>query len=311
MPPINWTSKWRSPSVRLEASRTQANASGSRSSRSSPSSNRPRNSSVFAHSSSSERRAISSSRALISWTRSCRRLSVRPSPARRIFWKTLTADGWYRTSGIHPMRAPSRGARLWGRVEGGRHEVSHHSDRARRNRGRGSAGRGVRTDDHPGGVSSAGAQGNGASGCAHTSEARISRSGRYVAFFSDASNLVPGDTNRRTDVFVPRPEDGKDGARERLVDQRAGKRRELRRAGDHAGRSLRRLPLARIEPGTQRSGRQLRRRVPSRPRCPNHAIIFGSLAEGGVWLAFVSRATNLVPGDTNGFRDVFMRDPLR
>jgi Tol biopolymer transport system component len=30
----------------------------------------------------------------------------------------------------------------------------------------------------------------------------ISGDGRYVAFGSDASNLVPGDTNNETDVFV-------------------------------------------------------------------------------------------------------------
>jgi Tol biopolymer transport system component len=42
-----------------------------------------------------------------------------------------------------------------------------------------------------------GRQGRGASG-----DPSISADGRYVAFSSDAPNLVPGDTNRRTDVFV-------------------------------------------------------------------------------------------------------------
>lgn len=46
-------------------------------------------------------------------------------------------------------------------------------------------------------VGSTGAQGNKKS-----YDARISRDGRYVAFDSDASNLVPGDTNGVTDVFV-------------------------------------------------------------------------------------------------------------
>jgi len=41
------------------------------------------------------RRSISGSNALISRTRSCMRLSVRPSPARRIFWKTLMVAAWY------------------------------------------------------------------------------------------------------------------------------------------------------------------------------------------------------------------------
>ena len=30
----------------------------------------------------------------------------------------------------------------------------------------------------------------------------ISADGRYVAFASDATNLVPGDTNGRTDIFL-------------------------------------------------------------------------------------------------------------
>ena len=46
-------------------------------------------------------------------------------------------------------------------------------------------------------LSSAGAQGNGASGLP-----TISSSGRFIAFNSDADNLVIGDTNGFTDVFV-------------------------------------------------------------------------------------------------------------
>src|SRR5262249_45043093 len=46
-------------------------------------------------------------------------------------------------------------------------------------------------------VSSSGVQGNGASGLPS-----ISADGRYVVFESDADNLVPGDTNAATDVFV-------------------------------------------------------------------------------------------------------------
>jgi Tol biopolymer transport system component len=46
-------------------------------------------------------------------------------------------------------------------------------------------------------VATAGTQANGGSG-----GASISADGRYVAFGSDASNLVAGDTNARSDVFV-------------------------------------------------------------------------------------------------------------
>jgi Tol biopolymer transport system component len=46
-------------------------------------------------------------------------------------------------------------------------------------------------------VSSSGAQGN-----AESTYLSMSADGRFVAFVSDASNLVPGDTNGATDVFV-------------------------------------------------------------------------------------------------------------
>jgi len=46
-------------------------------------------------------------------------------------------------------------------------------------------------------VASGGAQGNGTSAVP-----AISADGRFVAFYSYANNLVPGDTNRRSDVFI-------------------------------------------------------------------------------------------------------------
>jgi hypothetical protein len=48
-------------------------------------------------------------------------------------------------------------------------------------------------------VASDGTQANGGS---HVFSPAISADGRYVAFESWASNLVPGDTNERDDVFV-------------------------------------------------------------------------------------------------------------
>ena len=48
-------------------------------------------------------------------------------------------------------------------------------------------------------VSSTGVQGNGPSGFGGVA---ISADGRFVAFDSPATNLVPGDTNGQNDVFV-------------------------------------------------------------------------------------------------------------
>jgi hypothetical protein len=49
-------------------------------------------------------------------------------------------------------------------------------------------------------VGQGGVQGNGDSGGIYTPA--LSTDGRFVAFDSEASNLVPGDTNNWQDVFV-------------------------------------------------------------------------------------------------------------
>ena len=106
-------------------------------------------------------------------------------------------------------------------------------------------------------VDSAGAQGNGPSG-----DPSISADGRYVAFHSDATDLVVGDTNGRTDVFV---HDRETGVTERV--------------------------------SVDSSGVQ-----------GNGSCFEPSLAEHGRLVAFWGRADNLVPGDTNAQPDVFVHD---
>jgi Tol biopolymer transport system component len=108
-------------------------------------------------------------------------------------------------------------------------------------------------------VASDGTEGNGISAAPN-----ISADGRYVAFMSNASNLVPGDTNGAYDVFV-------------------------RDTG--AGITYR---VSVASGGGQSNGRS------EAPR----------ISADGRYVAFVSEATNLVPGDTNGQPDVFVRGPL-
>ncbi len=90
-------------------------------------------------------------------------------------------------------------------------------------------------------------------------------SGKVVGFYSDASNLVPGDTNQVRDVFV----------------------RDL-----DAG-TIERVSVS--SSGAQANG-------PSQSAGGNV-----SLSGDGSVVAFDSRASNLVPGDTNGQSDVFVR----
>jgi Tol biopolymer transport system component len=92
----------------------------------------------------------------------------------------------------------------------------------------------------------------------------ISADGRYVAFMSDAGNLVAGDTNHTADIFV----------RDRI----AGTTRRVS-----------------IGPGGQQA---------------NGASSFPALSGDGLHVAFLSAASNLVPGDTNGTFDIFVRDLL-
>jgi Tol biopolymer transport system component len=90
----------------------------------------------------------------------------------------------------------------------------------------------------------------------------ISADGRYVVFTSEAGNLVPGDTNDATEVFV-----------------------HDRQTGDTTRVSVR-------SSGAQVSG----------------FSGDGVISADGRYVAFDSYARNLVPHDTNGGQDVFLRD---
>ncbi|MEW6074256.1 MAG: hypothetical protein AB1726_16890 [Planctomycetota bacterium] len=92
----------------------------------------------------------------------------------------------------------------------------------------------------------------------------VSADGRFVAFESDSTNLVPGDTNEWWDVFV---HDRQSGETTRISVDSAGVQGNLNSYGF-------------------------------------------SISGDGRFVAFHSDATNLVPGDSNGCRDVFLRDRL-
>lgn len=104
-------------------------------------------------------------------------------------------------------------------------------------------------------VSSAEAQADGSS---HSP----SIGGRFVSFVSTASNLVPNDTNFAEDIFV----------------------RDLA------------------------AGRTERVSVTSTGEEANSSSTLASVSANGRWVAFSSFASNLVPGDTNGHFDVFIHD---
>jgi len=106
-------------------------------------------------------------------------------------------------------------------------------------------------------VSSAGEQANGG-----TRGSSISDDGRFVAFSSGASNLVPGDTNELQDIFV---HDRQMGTTERVSVSSTGSQ-------------------------------------------GNGTVGYGTISADGRFVAFESEASNLVAGDTNEASDVFVHD---
>ena len=92
--------------------------------------------------------------------------------------------------------------------------------------------------------------------------ATISSDGRYVAYDTEATDIVPGDQNGVSDVVLY---DRRSGGATRLSVGNQGEEAD----GDSA------LP---------------------------------AISADGTLVAYESDATNLVPGDTNGFTDVFLRD---
>ncbi len=95
--------------------------------------------------------------------------------------------------------------------------------------------------------------------------AGVSSDGNLVAFPSDSSNLVPGDANGASDIFVR----------------------------------------------NQGTGRTERVSVASGGGEADGPSVSPAMSTDGRFVVFASMAGNLVPGDTNGVMDIFVRDRLR
>lgn len=164
-------------------------------------------------------------------------------------------------------------------------------------------------------VSSAGVQGNDL-----TDAAVIAAGGRYVAFSSYSSNLVPSDTNVRKDVFV---RDLQTGTTSRVSVSTAGVQSNDNSvvtsissdgrlvafqseasnlvAGDTNGETDA-FVRDRLNGTTNRIS------VSSTEAQGNQQSLHPKISDDGRYVAFQSDATNLVAGDTNGAIDVFVRD---
>jgi Tol biopolymer transport system component len=165
-------------------------------------------------------------------------------------------------------------------------------------------------------VATSGSQANGATYLPLS----ISADGRYVAFGSDASNLVTGDTNGFTDVFVrdrmlattERVSVSSTGAEGNGASQRPSISADGRYVAFHSTASLDPLDTNGV------SDVYVRDRQTGTTERVSVAINMGGQADGdssyasisadGRYVAFRSFATNLVAGDTNGKIDIFVRD---
>jgi Tol biopolymer transport system component len=166
-------------------------------------------------------------------------------------------------------------------------------------------------------VSSAGAQGNG-----NSLEPAVSANGRFVAFTSAATNLVGGDNNVSTDIFV---HDRKTGKTRRVSVSSAGVQGNnssntatISADGRYvAFRSLATNLVAGDTNGSddvfvrdRSAGRTRRVSVGFDGAQANGDSLSAKIAGSGRFVAFSSLATNLIGDDFNALQDVFLRGPL-
>jgi Tol biopolymer transport system component len=164
-------------------------------------------------------------------------------------------------------------------------------------------------------VSSSGAQSNGDSRWAS-----ISADGRHVSFTSSATTLVPGTPAFTTQVYV---HDRQTGSTTRVsvnADGQAGNDISLQSSISADGRFIAFSSFAtNLDPNDQtasedvfvhdrQTGQTTLVSLSSSGEQGNSWSFRPSISDDGRYVAFVSDASNLVPDDTNGRRDVFVRD---
>ena len=122
-------------------------------------------------------------------------------------------------------------------------------------------------------VNSSGVRANGMS-----INGNMSGDGRYVVFASDGDNLVSSDTNEVRDIFV----------------------------FDRQTSLTERVSVSSGNPGTQANGTSCE----NSPR-DDDIVEVPSISADSRYVVFSSSASNLVSDDTNGLRDVFVRDRVK
>jgi Tol biopolymer transport system component len=148
----------------------------------------------------------------------------------------------------------------------------------------------------------------------------ISADGRNVAFYSEAGNLVPGDTNNAGDIFV---HDRQVGATERVSVNSLGVEGIKSVGESHISADGNCVAFeserGNLVPGDsnltrdifvhdRQSGVTERVSVNSLGGQGNSLSVSSSISADGRYVAFMSWSSNLVPGDRNRDDDVFVHD---
>jgi Tol biopolymer transport system component len=161
---------------------------------------------------------------------------------------------------------------------------------------------------------------NGVEGNGESVDAALSPDGRYVAFESEASNLVPGDTNGVKDIFV---KDLLTGAIVRVSVDSNGVQGNgisedplLSDQGRYVSFGSLATNLVASDTNNKEdifvhdlvTGTTVRASVNTAGEEANWDCYDAVITPDGRYLTFFSVATNLVPNDTNGVEDIFLRD---
>ncbi|MCH8813928.1 MAG: PD40 domain-containing protein [Chloroflexi bacterium] len=164
-------------------------------------------------------------------------------------------------------------------------------------------------------VDSLGGEANGFS-----ANAAISGDGRFVAFYSDATNLVDDDTNDSRDIFV---HDRQTGQTTRVSVDSLGGEADGNSFGPSLSDDGRFVAFSSQATGLvtgdtngtsdvfvhdRQTGETTRVSVDSLGGEADGSSSAPAITGDGRFVAFDSSATNLVTGDTNGVRDVFVHD---
>jgi len=161
---------------------------------------------------------------------------------------------------------------------------------------------------------------DGTEGNSHSWSPSISADGRYVAFNSRATNLVPDDTNGVADIFVRDRQKGQTARVSLSWDGTEGNGwKDNPRVTADGGYAAFESDATNLVPSDtnewtdvfvrdRQTGETTRVSLSSGGSEGNSDCWYPSITADGRYVAFNSRATNLVPGDTNGVLDVFVRD---